>query len=342
MADTKKEHYVPRCYLKNFILENNKIKVFDKFKMQIREQRIMDVAMENYFYDINFDKILEKASFDEREKLKNDLKNIVGTEDWKDVKELLDEQHIEKNFYSRLEGIYSDLLHTLISKSYDGNSWVIKNCNMCSETEKEYMALFIAIQVIRTKSFRSTLGDTITQLYQKLAYISQVKRENILPKEAFKFEVNEDYVKLQHSNMILDEEMAISIATTLCNHIWVMYINKTDYPFYTSDNPVATIPHKFDNYMSYGGFGSEGVEVVFPISSKLLLAMYERETYKDIFQDRKYITLTLKDQIDYFNCCQVYHSYRCVFSSKDNFDIAKQICEEKPELQEYFSHVKVL
>ena len=23
MADTKKEHYVPRCYLKNFILEND-------------------------------------------------------------------------------------------------------------------------------------------------------------------------------------------------------------------------------------------------------------------------------------------------------------------------------
>lgn len=99
MADTKKEHYVPRCYLKNFILENDKIKIFDKFKMQVREQRIMDVAMENYFYDIDFEELLQKAESDESEKIKTDLKNIVGTENWEDVKSVLDNKHIEKKFF---------------------------------------------------------------------------------------------------------------------------------------------------------------------------------------------------------------------------------------------------
>ena len=284
MADTKKEHYVPRCYLKNFILENDKIKIFDKFKMQVREQRIMDVAMENYFYDIDFEELLQKAESDESEKIKTDLKNIVGTENWEDVKSVLDNKHIEKKFFAPMEEIYSDLLQKFISKSYDGNNWVIKNCNICSEIEKEYMALFIAIQIIRTKSFRATLGDTFAQFYQTLAYKLQMNNENALPKEAFEVEANEDFVKLQHSTMILDEEMAVEIAETLCNHIWVIYVNKTDYPFYTSDNPVATIPHKRDEYMSYGGLASEGVEIVFPISPKLLLAMYEKETYKDKFK----------------------------------------------------------
>jgi len=41
MADTKKEHYVPRCYLKNFVLDNDRINVFDKFKTQIRPQKII-------------------------------------------------------------------------------------------------------------------------------------------------------------------------------------------------------------------------------------------------------------------------------------------------------------
>lgn len=54
MADTKKEHYVPRCYLKHFEADNGKIKVFDKKIMQVREQHILEVAMENYFYDIDF------------------------------------------------------------------------------------------------------------------------------------------------------------------------------------------------------------------------------------------------------------------------------------------------
>lgn len=341
MADTKKEHYVPRCYLKNFILENDKIKVFDKFKMQIREQRIMEIAMENYFYDINFEELLQKVESDESEKIKSDLKNIVGTQDWEDVKKLLDEKHIEKDFFSHLEEIYSRLLHIFISKSYDGNKWVMENCSICSETEKVFMALFVAIQVIRTKSFRTMLGDTIAKFYQTFAYKSQMNSENALPKEAFEVEANSDFVKLQHSNMILDEEMAMEMAETLCNHIWIIYVNKTDYPFYTSDNPVATIPHKFDKYMSYGGFASEGVEIVFPISSKLLLAMYERETYKDRLQDRKYVVLSSKEQINYFNCQQVYHSYRCVFSGKDNFEIAEKICKENPEFQEYFSHIEV-
>lgn len=239
-----------------------------------------------------------------------------------------------------MEEIYSDLLQKFISKSYDGNNWVIKNCNICSEIEKEYMALFIAIQIIRTKSFRATLGDTFAQFYQTLAYKLQMNNENALPKEAFEVEANEDFVKLQHSTMILDEEMAVEIAETLCNHIWVIYVNKTDYPFYTSDNPVATIPHKRDEYMSYGGLASEGVEIVFPISPKLLLAMYEKETYKDKIQDRKYIELSSKVQIDYYNCQQVYHSYRCVFSGKITLILQNRYVKKHPSCKSIFHMLK--
>lgn len=94
MTDTKKEHYVPRCYLKNFALENTKIKIFDKFKMQTREQRIMEVAMENYFYDLDFSELIQKAELDENKKLKNDLTNIMHTDNWEDIKNGLDKKFI--------------------------------------------------------------------------------------------------------------------------------------------------------------------------------------------------------------------------------------------------------
>ena len=341
MADTKKEHYVPRCYLKNFILENDRLKVFDKYKIQTRDQKIMDIAMENYFYDIKFDELFQKIGEDKSGKIKKDLLDLVGTKNWEDVEKTLDEKHIEKEFFSKAETIYGTMLSTIISKSYNGNSWVMAHCYAFSEDEKLYFSLFVALQIIRTKSFRNTLGDTISKFYQTLAYKSQMHDEDALPKEAFECEANSDFVKLQHSNIILDEEMRVEIAETLCNHIWVIYVNKTDYPFYTSDNPVATIPHKIDKYRSYGGLNSEGVEIVFPISSNLLLAMYEKETYKNKFNDRQFFVLHSKDQIDYFNCQQVYHSHRCVFSGKDNFELAKTMCEENPKLQEYISRVDV-
>lgn len=341
MADTKKEHYVPRCYLKNFILENDRVKVFDKFKMQVREQRIMDVAMENYFYDIKFEELIQKAEQEEQEKIKKDLIELLEVNKWEDVVDQLDEKHLEREFFSPIETVYSELLQIFINKSYDGNSWVMKNCLLCSEIEKSFMALCIAVQIIRTKSFRDNLRDTISKTYQTLAYKSQMNDVDALPKEAFECEVSPDFVKLQHSSLILDEEMAIEMAETLCNHIWVMYVNKTEYPFYTSDNPIATIPHKHDKFMSYGGLKSEGVEIVFPISPKLLLAMYEKTSYDKLFSDRQFYVLASKDQIDYFNCMQVYHSYRCIFSGKSNFELAEKMCKEKPQLQEYQSHVEV-
>ena len=41
MGKTKKEHYVPQCYLKNFMIPgtDEKINVFDKSKEQVRLQR---------------------------------------------------------------------------------------------------------------------------------------------------------------------------------------------------------------------------------------------------------------------------------------------------------------
>ena len=54
MADTKKEHYVPRCYSENFSTEQKSIDAFDKWKLEIRpRQKLMDVAMENGFYDLD-------------------------------------------------------------------------------------------------------------------------------------------------------------------------------------------------------------------------------------------------------------------------------------------------
>ena len=338
MADTKKEHYVPRCYLKNFILGNGRIQVFDKYKVQVRSQNIMDVAMENYFYDIKFDDLLKHV--DENKKIKSDLMDIVGTEEWEDVLVALDEKHIEKHF-ACAETIYSTLLQKIIEKSYDGNQWVIDNCRACSAMEKEFMSLFIAIQIIRTKTFRDTLSDTMQKMYQTLAYKMQMHEENALPKDAFKVEVNKDFVKLQHSNMILDEEVAVQMAETLNNHIWVMYVNKTDCSFYTSDNPVANIPHKFDKYRSYGGLKSEGIEIVFPITPKLMLAMYDRKRYDKVFSDRQFAILSTIEEVEYYNRVQVINSNRCVFSGQSNFGLAEKLCKEHPKLQAYQSRVEV-
>jgi len=109
-----------------------------------------------------------------------------------------------------------------------------------------------------------------------------------LAKEAFEVDANLEYIKLEHNAMILDPEAALHIEETLADHIWIMCVNKTSVPFFTSDDPLIRIPHKRDEFYSYSGFASEKIEIAFPISSSLLLCMYDKNEYGHLFCDRQF------------------------------------------------------
>lgn len=345
MADTKKQHYVPQCYLRHFASPEERINVFDKEKMEVRtNQDILNVAMKNRFYDLNLFEMYKKAEPNEQAKIKADLGELLGSDDLETVlKDVDSQQYIEKDFFSkRIESVYSYILEKIINKSYNGSQWVIQNCFALSENEKELFALFVAIQIIRTNSFRENIGSMIEQFIGTMAYKSQMHEEDALPKKAFEVSVNKEYVKIQHNEMLLDPEMALDFAKAIRQHIWVMYVNKTEIPFYTSDDPVVNIPHKHDRFLSYGGLSSEGIEILFPISPNLLLGMYHLDTYKNSLTDRKYIAVNEREWIDYFNRAQVIHCQRCIFSIENNFDLAVKVCQENPDIQKFNPRVEVL
>lgn len=342
MADTKKEHYVPRCYLENFEGKNNRIQVYDKVIMEPRSQLKGEIAAENYFYDINFEKMMENIELEKHKTIIDDIKKITGIEDWETIKDtILNPKYIEKKFLCKLEGVYGPLLKEIIKKSYNGNEWVIEKCRPFSEDEKTMLALFIAIQSIRTRAYRDTMKQIVEKTYEVLAYKQQMDNDDALPREAFKVEASDDFIKLQHSGMLLDDDVAIHMAETFMNHIWVMYVNKTEQPFYTSDNPVLTIPHKHHKYMSYTGFASEGVEVVFPVSPKLLIAMYEKKWHSKFYKDRTFLPIYDKNIVEYYNQIQIAQSFRCIYSQTENFELAEKMCKEQPNIRDYSNRVTV-
>ena len=344
MADTKKEHYVPQCYLRHFASMDERINVFDKEKMEVRtNQSILNIAMKNRFYDLSLFDMYKKANSAEQEKMKEELGELLGTDNIEvALNEIDSQQFIEKRFFSEsVESIYGLMLENIIKKS-NRSPWTIKNCFALSKSEKEIFSLFIAIQIIRTKSFRDTLGATIEKFIETMTYKSQMNDEDALPKEAFKVSVDKGYIKLQHNGIILDPEMALGFAEVLLNHIWVIYINKTNTPFYTSDDPVVNIPHKHEKFKSYGGLNSEAIEILFPISSNLLLGMYHAETYNKTITDRVYMDVNDQKWVEYFNRAQVVHCQRCIFSISDNFDLAEKICRANPDIQVYEPRIEVL
>ena len=58
---TKKEHYVPRCYLDRWGNNKGQVVVYDKKIKSSRVNRIYDVACERYYYDIDYKELSAKS-----------------------------------------------------------------------------------------------------------------------------------------------------------------------------------------------------------------------------------------------------------------------------------------
>lgn len=54
---TKKEHYVPRCYLENWKNNKGQVWVYDRQLKKTRINSVYDIACERYFYDIDYKKL---------------------------------------------------------------------------------------------------------------------------------------------------------------------------------------------------------------------------------------------------------------------------------------------
>lgn len=92
----KKQHYVPQCYLKAWTIPNtNQINVYDKELRVQRINNIIDVASENYFYDIDFMKAISKEE-----------RQFFGVTE-EEFKMLSESQVIENTFAEEIESEFS-------------------------------------------------------------------------------------------------------------------------------------------------------------------------------------------------------------------------------------------
>jgi len=324
MGKTKNEHFVPKSYLKNFTDKNEKIYVFDKLQIkEIPNQTVNSVARQRYFYDVDFGGLIRKGGLSE-EKVKEDL----GL----DNLDILDEQYLE-NAFNTLENDFAKLLrhirriYTLIQEeAYD-------RALLLNKEQKIRLSICLAYQFIRTKEFR----EHIIQIYEKGSksiidsFIMQ-KYENYNP-NLFELKLDEDILPLLHSSFLVDEKLVDRIASALYNHIWIFGVNTTSNPFYTSDNPIVKQGVGMKTFYSNNSFYSKGVEVAFPINSKLILIMADREMYNSMSMfDNKFKRINDEKQISYYNSLQVYQSYRQIFCCQNDFDFARKLCEKNPSV----------
>lgn len=168
MNETKKEHYVPCCYLWNFsFCKNHKkpqqspVYVFDKVLNKSFIRAVHDVASEYYFYD--------------NEKLGDNKK------------------FLEKFFSNHVEVEYSTHLKSLIDRVNSNSK------NIILYGEKSSLSAHFAIQYIRTLAHRNNLAYMVEQL-KKIVPQNSIYYDRIASEDYVKNLHNNEILGLKTAN----------------------------------------------------------------------------------------------------------------------------------------------
>ena len=175
-----------------------------------------------------------------------------------------------------------------------------------SQKELLYVRAFMMLQNSRTKHSADLIRNNALKLKALLLSMN--------PAEELKKQISEIDESMRGSvDLMMDifpEMFFYSLDLSM-----KLLINQTDRPFITSDDPVSI----YDQYLervcdslSYG-IGSKGIEIFMPISSKLMLLLYDSKIYKIGTRKSSQVLITQRNDVDQLNLLTVLYSDRVIY-----------------------------
>ena len=136
--------------------------------------------------------------------------------------------------------------------------------------------------------------------------------------------------------MLLNIPLIEELATVLLNHIWIVFENKSEANYYTSDHPVVAVPHAGSPTRAKSGLASAGIQVIYPLTPRHSLSLLERSFWKAFahFDRSVHKQQITKANVEFDNSAQVIQSTRFVYSQDGDFVLAKDMSRENPELRD--------
>lgn len=211
---------------------------------------------------------------------------------------------------------------------------------------KFLFAQFVAVQILRTKNHLEDIKVHSKKLKEIILEGNPGFEDKELGREVHQMDSEEAIRELQL--LAFSEKNVKGLARIFTNQKWVLLVNNTPIPFWTSDNPVARF-NPFDLYpYSNMGFLSRGMQVYFPLSTKLCLCILDPEIYRTYNKMEKIDPLYLElhkmkvDKVDincimdviFINSLQVKECYRQVFSKTRDFGLAEEMVKANPRIKD--------
>ena len=190
-----------------------------------------------------------------------------------------------------------------------------------SESDRQTIALFSMVLAFRNQSFRNLLQKQVLNNYGRI---------NSDPKlEEFHMRLNKQIANDTLGQKVLHE--APKWALLFYNMHWSVLVNRTQMPFWISDNPAVGYDIRYDSKEHPNAFlTAKGILVYVPLSKNIQLMTGDPTAYHK--PDHVQEVTAVKD-ILHFNGVQVASSSRFIFSSEDMTDIIKRMIHDETDHQ---------
>lgn len=329
----KNHHYVPQFLLKNFCFgKKKKVWVYDKKTDKEFETNIRNIASETKFYELKGKDLIKSAD--------KEWKKLVS-EAPESIREALDKGEFN---VSLEEGF-----NTLEGNSRNIIKRIIKNESLTGLTKEEkiVLALFLSVQLVRTKTYIDKIKCVNDMLVEKLTGMgfTNEQAEESVP-------VNDKDLKFLHMKQIVDAEKFVP---HFLNKIWVLYKAPPGSSFYIGDNPIVLQNQNKSKFYGNLGLAVKGIEIYFPIAKNYAIALF-CPSIGDMFDDveqkiQMYPEYLPKEKTEYslrmirsikaglvvellstsvenLNYLQVVFSSRFVFGHKKEFSLVKEMIKD--------------
>ncbi len=320
MPSYENQHFVPQSYLRRFSPDKNRkrVYVYDKVLGQsLGLIGIRSVANKSFFYDIPLDAIKQGFNMD---------------------------PHLEEKALQTLENQFNEVIEVGIKVAKESSA---------NLEQRRMMSLCIAVQLIRTLDYRQQIVEAMERLFEAaMDSVLELAKPELASELRAKAKYDEKAASLLHAGFMWDPDFVCKIAAILYGRIWVVGVNDTGIPLYTSDTPVVLHAHKQrDSFKpdpskgpafskaidvviesSFPSIGDEGVELVFPLNPRCALIILENKYFQYIEKNQgKRYSLQPADIIR-LNSLQVMRSNRQVYSVSNDFSLAEKVCREHPDI----------
>lgn len=255
------------------------------------------------------------------------------------------------------------ILSRVESKAGEHIAHIVDNrqLNINDPDERGELAVFFAIQMVRTPAVLATHSDIFKRMEVWL-------RANGAPQEFFAPDhavgEGENAGRAMMARNILNAPM--DYAPALIDKDWLLLQTNNKHPYLIGDHPL--IMHNMVKQEGRGNLGIavEGIELYFPLSPELVLAIWcpshlqalldgiqrfdriagvsasSMKDFASVKNEALEIVSAIQsgkplrskpENVEFFNSLQVSTAERFVFSSNDDFSIVKEMIQANPELR---------